>query len=135
MTDDELNEIEARQCAGDVPALVAEVRRLRAQIKTLTDDVECFEAMKEGFAIRANDLESDVERLRCKCKVLESCSLGNNLCPDHRDKQAGKPCLACHVESLERRLRALSQPIDMDEPNYGRWVWVDVGPIPADEGA
>lgn len=29
MTDDELNEIEARQCAGDVPALVAELRRLR----------------------------------------------------------------------------------------------------------
>lgn len=32
MTDDELNEIEARQCAGDVPALVAELRRLRAQV-------------------------------------------------------------------------------------------------------
>jgi hypothetical protein len=24
------------------------------------------------------------------------------LCPDHRDKQIGKPCLACTVETLER---------------------------------
>lgn len=32
-------------------------------------------------------------------------SLARNLCPDHRDKQAGKPCLACHVEQLERQLQ------------------------------
>lgn len=25
-------------------------------------------------------------------------SLANNLCSDHRDKQAGKPCLACEAE-------------------------------------
>ncbi len=28
-------------------------------------------------------------------------SLANNLCPDHRDKQAGKPCLACEIETLK----------------------------------
>lgn len=28
-------------------------------------------------------------------------SLANNLCQDHRDKQAGKPCLACELESAE----------------------------------
>ena len=27
-------------------------------------------------------------------------SLANNLCPDHRDKQQGKPCLACEIERL-----------------------------------
>lgn len=27
-------------------------------------------------------------------------SLANNLCPDHRDKQEGKPCLACEIERL-----------------------------------
>lgn len=27
-------------------------------------------------------------------------TLANNLCPDHRDKQSGKPCLACEVERL-----------------------------------
>lgn len=28
-------------------------------------------------------------------------TLANNLCPDHRDKQAGKPCLACEIERLQ----------------------------------
>ena len=31
-------------------------------------------------------------------------SLANNLCPDHRDKQAGKSCLACTIERLEKQL-------------------------------
>lgn len=29
-------------------------------------------------------------------------TLANNLCPDHRDKQTGKPCLACTIETLTR---------------------------------
>lgn len=35
-------------------------------------------------------------------------SLANNLCPDHRDKQRDKPCLACSVETLERKLERLT---------------------------
>jgi hypothetical protein len=31
-------------------------------------------------------------------------SLANNLCPDHRDKQKGRPCLACEIDRLERDL-------------------------------
>lgn len=40
------------------------------------------------------------------------------------------PALVAEV----RRLRALSQPIDMDGPNRGRWVWVDVGPSDTGKG-
>jgi hypothetical protein len=31
-------------------------------------------------------------------------SLANNLCPDHRDKQGGKPCLACEIERISTAL-------------------------------
>jgi hypothetical protein len=31
-------------------------------------------------------------------------TLANNLCPDHRDKQAGKICLACTIERAEAEL-------------------------------
>ncbi len=34
-------------------------------------------------------------------------SLANNLCPDHRDKQAGKPCLACEIERLQSENKEL----------------------------
>lgn len=42
------------------------------------------------------NLIAEVERLRLQAKH----SLANNLCSDHRDKQKGKPCLACEVEHL-----------------------------------
>jgi hypothetical protein len=43
-------------------------------------------------------LERDNNILQLKC----SGSLANNLCPDHRDKQTGKPCLACEIERLSK---------------------------------
>lgn len=36
---------------------------------------------------------------------LEAVERQRPLCPDHRDKQVGKPCLACRIEELERTLR------------------------------
>jgi hypothetical protein len=33
------------------------------------------------------------------------------LCPDHADKQRGKECLACQIESLERTVERLNQTI------------------------
>jgi len=53
-------------------------------------------------------------------KILRSknrTSLANNLCPDHRDKQAGKPCLACEIETLSRRLERTSEACDVFEKN------------------
>jgi hypothetical protein len=39
-------------------------------------------------------------------------SLANNLCPDHRDKQYGKPCLACEIERLEKQCAKLREALD-----------------------
>jgi len=36
-------------------------------------------------------------------------SLANNLCPDHRDKQTRKPCLACEIERRDAELRTLRE--------------------------
>lgn len=71
--------------------------------------------------------EREIERLRAQVAALEKKnrmltvmtenSLVNNLCPDHRDKQKGKPCLACTVENLEKRRDALER----DAERY-RWL-------------
>ena len=50
----------------------------------------------------ARQLETELKVAEFKNRT----SLANNLCPDHRDKQAGKPCLACTVEKLETDLAA-----------------------------
>ena len=36
-------------------------------------------------------------------EIKNAGTLANNLCPDHRDKQTGKPCLACTIETLTRQ--------------------------------
>lgn len=51
------------------------------------------------------DRELTIER-----KKNES-SLAHNLCPDHRDKQQGKSCLACEIERLAR-LRAATPDVE-----------------------
>lgn len=38
-------------------------------------------------------------------------SLANNLCPDHRDKQAGKPCLACTIEQKDAEIARLRKAV------------------------
>jgi len=59
------------------------------------------------FVEVAKTLLDEVERLTEENKILEiknRSSLANNLCPDHRDKQSGKECLACENETLKRKL-------------------------------
>lgn len=49
-------------------------------------------------------LQHELDAAKARNKILElkcAASLANNLCPDHRDKQLGKPCLACTIEHLE----------------------------------
>lgn len=51
--------------------------------------------------------EEEVSRLKIELAIAEAknrSSLANNLCPDHRDKQQGKPCLACTVEQLQTKI-------------------------------
>ncbi len=70
---------------------------------------ECIEILKQ----QKNDLMADmiamgseteeIGRLRKENHILKvKCrsSLANNLCPDHRDKQGGKSCLACEIDRL-----------------------------------
>ena len=62
----------------------------------------------------AEALRKEVDRLKAElveaqkklsiAEVKNRSSLANNLCPDHRDKQAGEPCLACTIETLKRKL-------------------------------
>lgn len=68
-----------------------------------------FAELRELFSDGDNvilPLLDEIERLARANRILElksSCSLANNLCPDHRDKQAFKSCLACEIERLEKR--------------------------------
>lgn len=47
-----------------------------------------------------------------KLQLKAGCSLANNLCPDHRDKQTGRPCLACEIERLQRENKQLHDELD-----------------------
>jgi len=69
--------------------------------------------------IRAHLLSQDAELkiLRVKC----SGTLANNLCPDHRDKQVGNPCLACTIEKLQSRLAAANERLEAAERDAARW--------------
>lgn len=50
-------------------------------------------------------------------KLKNQHSLANNLCPDHRDKQQGKPCLACTIEKLGRAFKSIYTILGwMNEP-------------------
>ncbi|MDD3885132.1 MAG: hypothetical protein PHW66_09435 [Gallionella sp.] len=51
-------------------------------------------------AMKARIAELEAENRVLVVKTTNS--LANNLCPDHRDKQTGKPCLACTIEALEK---------------------------------
>ncbi len=76
---------------SDAVRVVAEVHRAEAEF--LCDLLQ--------FVYTTPTLEARVRVLTLKSET----SLANNLCPDHRDKQKGKPCLACTIEELEGKLR------------------------------
>ena len=65
-----------------------------------------------GIARGASSLEKENKILTLKC----SNSLANNLCPDHRDKQGGKSCLACEIEALEAKLERAIERVGVELP-------------------
>ncbi len=71
----------------------------RLRIKELEEAVACYEAMKDGVAVRIADLTRENAVISLKARVVDR----PPLCPDHRDKVAGKPCLQCKVEGLTRQ--------------------------------
>jgi hypothetical protein len=73
-----------------------------------------YDALRESAALaiakerqirEAAEKENKVLRIKC------ANSLANNLCPDHRDKQTFKPCLACTIETTERQLAAANERV------------------------
>jgi hypothetical protein len=71
-----------------------------------------LEAAATQALLTANERIAELERENRVLQVKTTNSLANNLCPDHRDKQAFKPCLACTIESLEARAAALEAERD-----------------------
>jgi hypothetical protein len=49
-------------------------------------------------AIAEKDKEIKILQLKCRW------TLANSLCPYHRDKQVGKPCLACEIETKDEQI-------------------------------
>lgn len=64
--------------------------------------VDTIRRQYEELLTDARQLERDLRIAEAKNKG----SLANNLCPDHRDKQQGKPCLACEIERLSTQSAA-----------------------------
>jgi len=66
-------------------------------------DVSIFSIWQQAEIDRLNQ---ELERYKKKCEVItnlvHSVEDSRPLCPDHRDKQRGKTCLACRIEELER---------------------------------
>lgn len=74
----------------------------------------CDESLKEYYR-KVGELEAEIDRLTKENKILTlkcATSLANNLCPDHRDKQAGKPCLACEIEALTAERDRLKKSLE-----------------------
>ena len=78
------------------PALPAEVHLL-----TANEEIFLLQSLNAELSLKVKGLERENKILTLKSNA----SLANNLCPDHRDKQYGKPCLACTIERLEKRLK------------------------------
>lgn len=109
----------------------------KCRISEYDGSYKCWTHLKFWGAIRdydpcLNSLQAEIERLSKENKILSlknSGTLANNLCPDHRDKQAGKPCLACEIESLRACLERIShhkhcdaRTADINDLKIGYWV-------------
>jgi predicted Ser/Thr protein kinase len=73
---------------------------------------------------RVQELEKEVEILQIKNRS----SLANNLCPDHRDKQVGKGCLACEVEHLTATNAKLMEEIERLREVLKKCIALDTDP-------
>lgn len=81
-----------------------EIERLKFELSETSPFADCYKRVCQTLGIEKDILgfikqkDKEISILKLKNKS----SLANNLCPDHRDKQEGKPCLACEIEQLKR---------------------------------
>ena len=78
---------------------------VREAVEEIDSGVVCRSPAWETIRAELIRLTARVQELERENAILEiknRGTLANNLCPDHRDKQTGKPCLACTIEKLQR---------------------------------
>lgn len=96
------------------------------------------DAQPEVVALKARvaELEGKLHAAELKNKN----SLANNLCPDHRDKQRGKNCLACEIDQLEKRSavpKDLGKTVYETIGKYFSWAMCDFDTVmqPSERGS
>ena len=67
--------------------------------------IDHIDSLKQQLQVAERNVR--IERLKNKG------TLANNLCPDHRDKQQGQPCLACIIEKLTKQLQVAQQELEV----------------------
>ncbi len=79
---------------GPVPAQHGELEQLRAENAELRK--------------RCEEQDRQIAILEAKNKG----TLANNLCPDCRDKQVGKPCMGCTIQTSEKRVVVATEALE-----------------------
>jgi hypothetical protein len=106
MTDQELctvlrtTGVGAYEAANRIEALAAREQAWKDRFRALVGETEPDSAGNSVITLKAEN--GRLARENRTLSVKNASSLANNLCPDHRDKQAGRPCLACENERLTR---------------------------------
>lgn len=80
-----------------------EPQELRKEIARLRTELLETKNREHELLDQCDDLRANLMSAENKNRN----SLVNNLCQDHRDKQQGKPCLACVIENMGRALDSI----------------------------
>jgi len=112
---------ELKTRAEKAEARVQELETLNRELDFKLHDQELLAKANAEHASQRGQRVRELERENEILTIKNRGTLANNLCPDHRDKQIGKPCLACTIETLTREknraeselatLRAFAQEI------------------------
>lgn len=61
--------------------------------------------IEQNIILTARLAEAEAARGAFTARMVGAIERQRPLCPDHRDKQTGKPCLACTIEAAEREIQ------------------------------
>lgn len=88
-------------------SLISFARQLERELTQVRGERDDIKKQYMDYAFKVDRTLSQHNALRQQLAVAElknRGTLANNLCPDHRDKQGGKKCLACEIEHLNKQL-------------------------------